>query len=121
MPTDVVLVIGGSAALLSRAKLAAGTLSLPVCIEPAHTNDRYWLELEYTNLAIVDFASAGVYRLAGAIGRSALCILTVSENAATGGRIDEAARQSRFHAAARLAFELAGGNSSSCSGNLYSC
>lgn len=104
---QVVIAAGGDEDLLKSARAASLQSSIPVHIQDVVTFDRYYLEgfKGETPDGILDFATGGVYRYAEENGLAALSLLTVSENALTGERIDESERQSRFHSAAVLAFE----------------
>ena len=90
----VVLAEGGDSDLLKRACLTAsqyGISALPHSILGCD--------------GIVDFATETIYAGARECDLAALSILTVSENSATGERMEEHERRSRFYAASRLAFE----------------
>jgi len=104
---DVIAVAGGSERLLKKAQTVAKQKSIALSVERVYTNDAYWLNPENPQGYIaVDFAAAGFYQTVTSRGAEGLAILTVSENAATGERVEETVRQSRFHEAALLAFEI---------------
>lgn len=106
---EVVLALGGSEALLTRAgRVDRGIPGVPQAVRTltVHTDDRFWLTSAACIQSAVDFTSAGLYRLAQTLDLAALAILTVSENMETQTRIDDAVRQSGFHSAAALAFEI---------------
>jgi purine-nucleoside phosphorylase len=94
--------------LLAGAISAAKDLSIPARQLEVFTDDTYWLDDEPAQRSgklAIDFSTNAFYHKAALEDVSALSVLTVSENALTGRRIDEAQRQSRFYKAARLAFK----------------
>jgi purine-nucleoside phosphorylase len=97
------------AGLLGEAALVARKLDFAARQAEVFTDDTYWLDDEKaasSGKPAIDFATGAFYWKSAFEGAKALSILTVSENALTGRRIDEAERQSRFNNASRLAFEL---------------
>lgn len=95
--------------LLRRASSACARLSIPVYRLPVFTNDLFWIEGEQnvpSTWEVIDYATNAVFWYADRAGISALSILTVSEHLISRQRVGDAARQSRFHNAARLAFEI---------------
>jgi purine-nucleoside phosphorylase len=96
---SVILAEGGDAALLERARLAAPRYAISATPRALGGGS-----------GLTDNASAAIYEGARACGLAALAILTVSENSATGARLEEHERRSRFYAASRLAFETLAAN-----------
>ena len=97
----VVLAAGGSRRLLDRARAAARLHNIPVVtgtVVPAGGGDMVYD-------GVIDDAAAALYGQARIGGVDALSILTVSENAMTGEKMEEHELRSRFYAAARLVFE----------------
>jgi len=104
---DVIAAVGGSKRLLKKAQTVAKQRRIALPMERVHTNDAYWLNPETPQGYIaVDFVSAGFYQTVTSLGAEGLAIFTVSESAVTGERVEESVRQSRFHEAALLAFEI---------------
>lgn len=94
--------------LLRNASLASSNYSIPMRTCTVHTDDLYGTDKLApccTDASLIDFATHSLYSYARRRSLAALSILTVSENEASGECVDEAERQSRFHAASRLAFE----------------
>jgi len=104
---DVLTAAGGNKHLQKKAQTAAKQKNIPLPTERVYTNDTYRSDKTAPNGYIaVDFATAGFYRAVTSLGGEALSVLTVSENAATGEQAENCVRQSRFHEAALLAFEI---------------
>ncbi|MFP3154782.1 hypothetical protein LQZ18_10245 [Lachnospiraceae bacterium ZAX-1] len=100
--------------LLRKARLSASRLKIPVYCLPVSTRDTFWTEGQEVEQAkrnvaeneIIDFSSHALYRYALEQGLAAISILTVAEDLAKNQRIEDAERQSRFHNAARIAFDM---------------
>jgi len=98
---SVILAAGGSKNLLNRAYRAAQQYAIPVTAQPvlhpgcAHPEEG----------CIIDEITAALYEQARSDNIEALSILTVSENAKTGEKMEEHEKRSRHNAAARLVFE----------------
>ena len=71
----------------------------------ASADDRFLFGQEYPEGGFLDFATAAIASYAAENQLAALSVLTVSQCYASGERIEEHERQSRFHDAARIAFE----------------
>ena len=102
---DLIFAHGGDAALTGCALAASSQLSIPAAVRHVTTNDHLFLDKSGVSGDIVDFASGAVARFAVEQGIAALSVLTVSQNTATGERMEQHERQSRFHDAARITFE----------------
>ena len=102
---DVVIAQGGDAELTSAALRASIQFSIPALMRDVATDDRLFLKKTDISGDVVDFASGAVAGYAAAQGIAAISILTVSQNTASGERMEEHERQSRMHAAAQLVFE----------------
>ena len=102
---DVIIATGGDPALMQCALAAAGEHSIPVAVHAVATHESVLADDTETRSDITDFASEAISKYTTANGIAALSILTVSQNTATGERIEEHERQSRFHAASKLVFE----------------
>ena len=102
---DVILAEGGDAALMQCALTVSGRFSIAATARDVTTNDRMFIEESVTPGDITDFASGAVARFAAGRELAVLSVLTVSQNTATGERIEEHERQSRFNAASQLVFE----------------
>ena len=98
----VVLASGGSQSLLERACAAAKRYVIPAVTRTVLPPDCKHPE----EGGIVDGVTGAFYEQARMSGIEALSILTVSENAITGEKMEEHEIQSRFYGAARLAFEM---------------
>jgi purine-nucleoside phosphorylase len=97
------------AGLVDEAALVAKKLDFVARLAEVFTDDTYWLDEDKaanSGKPAIDFATDAFYWKSAFEGIKALSILTVSEDAISGRRIDEAERQSRFNNASRLAFEL---------------
>ena len=97
-----------SSILLEKAKNTAARINLRAYTAETYTDDRYWTKEDsvFKGKNIIDCTACGLFRFAREKGINALVILTVSEHAVTGERVDEAERQSRFFDASRLTFEI---------------
>ena len=102
---DVILVKGGDASLMQCALSVAEQFAIAVASHSVTTCDRIFLDGDIIPGDIVDFASGAVAEFAAEHGIAAVSVLTVSQNTATGVRIEEHERQSRFNAASQLVFE----------------
>ena len=99
----VILASGGSENMLDCAKAAAAQYDITVMTEtvlpPGSDNAEEG--------GFSDAVTGALYETARANNIEALCVLTVSENRATGEKMEEHEVRSRFHAASRLVFETA--------------
>lgn len=94
--------------LLEQARTVANALDFKVHSLPVTTADGYWLQepdARPPNTGVLDFATCALYWFAASKKLEALSVVTVSEQALPFQRIGEAERQSRFHKAARIAFD----------------
>ena len=98
---SVILANGGSPGLLRQAGAAAGRLGIPVTARTVLPPGAAQPE----GGCIVDGFTGAFYEYAKGSGVEALSILTVSEDAAKGEKMEEHEVRSRFYAAARLVFE----------------
>ncbi|MCL1805627.1 MAG: hypothetical protein FWG28_06480 [Clostridiales bacterium] len=103
---DVVVPEGGDATLLRLALAVSKEHGIPVKALPVETDDRFFLGEALPSAEVTDFASAAIAGYAAGHGIAALSVLTVSRNTKNGEAVEEHERQSRFHDAARLAFEV---------------
>ena len=105
---QVIIAEGSDKGMIQRAQHSADSFELPpFTLCGVVTHDLYYIngfDGEAPN-GILDFASDAVFCCARTLGLTALSLLTVSENAATGERVEDHERQSRFHNASRLCFE----------------
>jgi len=99
---NVILAAGGGENMLNRACDAARLYEIPTMVRTVLPPDVVHPE----EGCIVDSITGAIYKQAQADGIEALSILTVSENAKTGEKMEEHERRSRFYAAARLVFEM---------------
>ena len=102
---DVIIAKGGDEKLTGCALRASKQFSIPTSVREAYTNDRMFLGDPSFSGDIVDYASYAVAGYASKLEVAAISVLTVSQNTATGERVEEHERQSRFNTAAQLAFE----------------
>ena len=103
---DVIIAAGGDRLMTERALDIASQFSLPVSVREVNSCERFYSDDRQIAADIIDFASESVAEFAEGHGIAAISVLTVSQNTATGERMEEHERQSRFHDAARLAFEV---------------
>jgi purine-nucleoside phosphorylase len=98
---SVILASGGSANLLKHANFASKQFNLPVQKATVlKTGSKLPVEG-----CITDDITEELYLIAQETNINALSILTVSENTETGEKVETHEFHSRFHTAARLAFE----------------
>ena len=106
---SVITAEGGDGPLTKRVLVMAETIPMQIRLAPVDTDDRFWLEEAGRRIGgscrYADFATRAFHDEARKLGVSACAILTVAENAASGERLPEAARQSRFSGASILALE----------------
>lgn len=101
--------VSADAALLHQAALAASRLDIATHCLPVVTDDLTAPGAWAPSGQTIDFATHALFWYAHQEDISALSILTVSEHLMFQQSIEPAERQSRFHAAARLAFETVAG------------
>jgi purine-nucleoside phosphorylase len=98
---SVILASGGSKNLHHRASFASKQYNLPVLTVTVLRSDSK-LPIEG---CITDEITEGLYLIAQSDNIDVISVLTVSENTATGEKMEAHEYHSRFHTAARLAFE----------------
>ena len=103
---DIIVPKGSDAKLTRNIKAAANAKKAALHLADVHTDDEFPLSrVAPDGCDIIDFAHEGLCGIAVKFGLEMASLLVVSEDARTGGRIDESVRQSGFHTAAQLAFE----------------
>lgn len=98
----VILADGGDLGMCSRASETARKYEISATIRTVLPPDGAYPE----EGCIIDDITGAFYEQACADGVAALSILTVSENAKTGEKMEEHELRSRLYAASRLAFEV---------------
>ena len=99
---SVILADGGDHSLTARARVVAAVLNSPAVLAHVFPENNIKDDLD----GVTDAVTADFYALTEASGIAALSVLTVTENTASGEKMEEHERRSRLYAAARLVFDI---------------